>query len=118
MWTLTTGLAALYLARALNGVLLAVLVATAVAAGGAGLIRLARDIAIAHGHNTGDGSIPGSKSWLAVALLGSWWFVSFFDQGLLPYSEWDGASAHQRWSPKFGQSCKVEKRLSEEETPG
>ena len=94
LWALTTGLAALSLARALNGAFLAVLVATAIAAGGAGLIRLSRDIAIAHGHKTGDGSFPGSKSWLAVALLGSWWFVSFFVQSLLPNSEWDGASAH------------------------
>jgi hypothetical protein len=94
LWALTTGLAALSLARALNGVFLAVLVATAVAAGGAGLIRLSRDVAIGHGHNTGDGGFPGSKSWRAVALLGSWWMVSLLVQSLLPNSEWDGASAH------------------------
>ena len=94
LWALTTGLAALSLARALNGAFLAVLVATAVAAGGAGLIRLSRDIAVAHSYNTGDESSPRSKSWLAVALLGSWWFVSLFVQSLLPNSDWDGASAH------------------------
>lgn len=94
LWALTTGLAALSLARVFHGVILAVYVATAVALGGAGLIRLSRDIAIAHDHHRGDGSSQRSKSWLAIALLGSWWFVSFFVQSLLPNSEWDGASAH------------------------
>jgi hypothetical protein len=28
------------------------------------------------------------------------------------------ANMNERWSLKFGQSCKVEKRLTKEETPG